>query len=239
MANFRVVIPAAGRGRRAGLPYPKTLYPVDGIPILHRLLAVFSNYDASPTVIVSPQGKDLIANSLQDASLSAHLVVQPQSYGMGDAVLRFSSSPASYDAKNLLLAWGDIAYLQESTISQLASTHLSCANDFTFVTKYVENAYTLVHRDLHGSVVSVEETRERKMTTANPGERDIGLFALRKDIVFDILNQDLDGKYGAFTGEHGFLYVVNHLVRLGAKVSALPIASDLDLISLNYISDLI
>ena len=32
MADFRVLIPAAGRGTRAGLPYPKTLYPVDGHP---------------------------------------------------------------------------------------------------------------------------------------------------------------------------------------------------------------
>ena len=39
MDDFRVLIPAAGLGTRAGLPYPKTLYPVDGTPILHRLLA--------------------------------------------------------------------------------------------------------------------------------------------------------------------------------------------------------
>ena len=46
MDDFRVLIPAAGLGTRAGLPYPKTLYPVDGTPILHRL-ATLGIYDAT------------------------------------------------------------------------------------------------------------------------------------------------------------------------------------------------
>ena len=238
MADFCVLIPAAGRGTRAGLPYPKTLYPVDGTPILHRLLAVFSDYDSIPTVVVSPQGEPLIRDSLEQAALEAHLVIQPEPLGMGDAVLRFERSPVANKADHILLAWGDLAHPQASTVSALAQSHINCDNDFTFVTRHVERAYTQVQRDRASRVVAVSETREQGVADPQPGEREIGLFAFRKQPVFEMLQADLPGKFGSATGEHGFLYVIEHLARSGAKVSALPIATELDLISLNSISDL-
>jgi bifunctional UDP-N-acetylglucosamine pyrophosphorylase / glucosamine-1-phosphate N-acetyltransferase len=238
MADFCVLIPAAGRGTRAGLPYPKTLYPVDGMPILHRLLVVFSHYDSIPTVVVSPQGEPLIRDSLEQAALEAHLVIQPEPRGMGDAVLRFERSPVVNQANHILLAWGDLAYLQSSTVSAVAKFHIDFDNDFTFVTRLVDRAYTQVQRDRAGRVVAVSETREQGVADPQPGEREIGLFAFRKQPVFDILQADLPGKFGSATGEHGFLYVIEHLACSGAKVAALPIATEADIVSLNSISDL-
>lgn len=238
MAELRVLIPAAGRGSRAGLPYPKTLYPFDGTPILHRLLATLMPYDASPTVVVSPQGEPLIRTSLQQASLNAHLVVQAESRGMGDAVLTFDQSPAAAHAQHVLLAWGDLANLQPRTVASLVDAHLAGDNDFTFATREVDQAYTLVQRDNTGLVIAVRETRERNSLVCEPGERDIGLFVFRRQSVFPMLRADLPGRIGATTGEHGFLYIVQHLVRKGFKVAALPLATEQDLLSLNTLSDL-
>lgn len=239
MVELSVLIPAAGRGSRAGLPYPKTLYPVDGIPILHRLLAVLSIYDANPTVVVSPDGEPLIRDSLHQVGLNARLVIQPEPLGMGDAVLCFDQSPVFKEAEHILLAWGDLAHLQPNSVSALAESHIDSKNDFTFVTRLVDRAYTQVQRDGAGKVIAVFETREQGITEPKLGEREIGLFAFRKQRIFEMLQDDLPGKFGSATGEHGFLYVIEHLVRSGAKVAALPIASELDTISLNSIADLI
>ena len=38
--------------------------------------------------------------------------------------------------------------------------------------------------------------------------------------------------------EHGFLYLIKHLVNLGYKVEALPIANNKEIISFNSINDL-
>lgn len=238
MAELRVLIPAAGRGSRAGLPYPKTLYSVRGTPILHRLLKVLRPYDASPTVVVSPQGEPLIRDSLRLAALDAQLVRQPEPLGMGDAVLRFVPSPGAVDAQHLLLAWGDLANLQPSTVASLVDSHLSAGNDFTFATRLTDQAYTTVQRNQAGQVLSVRETREQGVIKPQPGERDIGLFVFRRQPVFSMLRDDLPGKVGGATAEHGFLYVIEHLVQAGYRVEALPIATDLDLISLNSLSDL-
>ena len=238
MAELRVLIPAAGRGTRSGLPYPKTLYPVNGIPILHRLLSVLRPYDAKPTVVVSPQGEPLVRSSLNHAALDAHLVVQPVPRGMGDAVLCFEQSPAALHAEHVLLAWGDLANLQPTTVASLVEAHLVAQNDFTFATRVVDQPYTSVQRDAVGNVISVLETREQDVFGCESGERDMGLFVFRRQPVFSLLEAKLPGKLGGASGEHGFLYVIELLAASGFCVDALPIATELDLISLNALSDI-
>jgi bifunctional UDP-N-acetylglucosamine pyrophosphorylase / glucosamine-1-phosphate N-acetyltransferase len=57
-------------------------------------------------------------------------------------------------------------------------------------------------------------------------------------VVLPLLAQRLEGAFGRSTGEHGFLYVVRHLADRGLKVEALPVAQEIDLVSLNRLSDL-
>ncbi len=110
-------------------------------------------------------------------------------------------------------------------------------NHFTFATRQAESAYTLVLRDPAGQVTRVIETREEGGGQTRPGERDIGLFVFRKTAVLNMLREELSGKWGRSTGEHGFLYIVEHMVSRGLRVAALPVATELDLVSLNSIED--
>ena len=70
------------------------------------------------------------------------------------------------------------------------------------------------------------------------GEREIGLFMFNNEIVISALEEELDGKFGSSSSEHGFLYIVNHLFKRGHLVEALNIASADEAISLNKLSDL-
>lgn len=138
----------------------------------------------------------------------------------------------------ILLAWGDLVCLQESTLSVLVKSHITASNDFTFATRTVNNPYTRVKRNDAGDVLSVIETREDPTQNVSQGERDIGLFIFRKSVVFPLLSSNLAGMLSPTTNEHGFLYVIEHLVQAKHKVQALPIATELDLVSLNSLSDL-
>ena len=237
MADICTLVAAAGRGTRAGLPYPKTLFKVQGKPILIRIVELFATYDMTPTVIVSPEGEGPIRECLATAQRAAHLVVQPVPKGMGDAVLSFEKSPVYAAAQHILLIWGDIPFIQPETVAAVVERHLEHRNDFTFATRMVEAAYTVVSRDVNGRVIGVVETREAGITDPQTGEREIGLFVFRKQIVFDALRQDLTCKIGATTGEHGFLYIIEHLAAHGYQIEALPVATELDLVSLNSIKD--
>jgi bifunctional UDP-N-acetylglucosamine pyrophosphorylase/glucosamine-1-phosphate N-acetyltransferase len=238
VSEIRVLIAAAGRGTRAGLPYPKTLYPVQGVPILVRLLRLMAPFDDRPTVIVSPTGKAPIADCLAAHDLAAHLVEQPAPTGMGAAVLTFTASPVYAAATDVLLAWGDIPLLQPETIAAVVEAHRRDGNDFTMATRLVDAAYTVVTRDAQGEVTRVTETRESGQSTPQAGEREIGLFVFRKEPVFALLRENLPDRYGRSTGEHGLLYVIGHLASRGGRVKGLPVATEMDLISLNALSDL-
>lgn len=238
MVEIRALVAAAGRGTRAGLPYPKTLFPIQGKPILIRILDLLAPYDAFASVIVSPDGVLPIQQCLDVSGVKAHLVIQPVPCGMGDAVLRFEESPAYSKAEHVLLVWGDVPLIQVETVAALVTAHLAHENDFTFATRVVESAYTIVSRDLAGGVEGVVETRELGIAEPQAGERDIGLFIFRKRPVLEALREEHAGKWGKATGEHGFLYIIGHLVKLGLRVEALPVATELDLVSLNSMKDL-
>ncbi len=237
MADVRVLVAAAGRGTRAGLPYPKTLFRIRGKSILVRITELLAAYDATPTVIVSPDGLVLVQQALDAVGQAAHLVEQPVPTGMGDAVLRFAQSPAYKSAEHVLLLWGDIPFIQSETVAAVVNAHLAHGNDFTCATRSVDSAYTIVSRDLDGAVTGVVETREAGIAKPQSGEREIGLFVFRKSVVLDALREELPGKWGKSTGEHGFLYIIGHLAARGFRVEALPVATDLDLVSLNSMKD--
>ena len=237
MSDYSVLIAAAGNGTRSGLSYPKTLYSVRGKPILIHLLTLFSSFSSSSSVVVSPKGKNQVHECLQKSNFHPHIITQPSPKGMGDAVLQFKHSPDFYSTKNLILVWGDIPFIQAATVSEMIRIHEINNNDFTFPTRIVDSAYTYVLRDQKNRLVEVIETRELGIEKPSFGERDIGLFVFKKDLVINMLQKEPQSKYGQVSGEHGFLYIIKELILHGAKVEALPIATEKDLISLNYIKD--
>ena len=237
MTEIRALVAAAGRGSRAGLPYPKTLFHVQEKPILLRVCEVLRPYDPQPTIIVSPSGQEAIEECLEKAGVTAHFVRQPEPKGMGDAVLLFAESPAFAAAKHVLLIWGDVPFVQPETIAAMVQAHYSSDNDFTLVSRVVTKPYTIILRNDVGDVTGVLETRETGFTPPAHGERDIGVFIFRKDPVFETLREEMPGKRGCITGEHGFLYAIGHLVRNGCKVVALPIAKEIETVSLNSLAD--
>ena len=238
MGEISALIAAAGVGSRAGLPYPKTLFPIKGKPILVRLAELLAPYDAEPTIIVNEGGKDQIKQCLLKNNIQAQLVIQSIPRGMGDAVLCIDNSEEFANSEHVLLVWGDIPFLKQETIETMINHHVEQDSDFTFASRVVDEAYTVVLRDKSGNVTHMIETREEGITDLGPGERDIGLFIFRRSLTLQALREELPNKWGKSTGEHGFLYIIEHLVSKGLRVEALPIAKEIELVSFNNMEDL-
>ena len=65
----------------------------------------------------------------------------------------------------------------------------------------------------------------------------VGLFIFRRSLTLQALREELPNKWGKSTGEHGFLYIIEHLVSKGLRVEALPIAKEIELVSFNNMED--
>ena len=237
MNDISCVIAAAGKGERSGLSYPKTLYKINNVPIIIRILKVLEQFDKKPSIIVNPNSHQFIKKCILNYHKKAELIIQKSQKGMGDALLQFKKSDKYNVTNNVLLVWGDIPFIRKSTILKLIDSHYKNKNDFTLISKFVKNPYTFINRNKKNKIISITETYKSKIKI-NKGERDIGLFLFNKKIIFKYLKYDYYNKFNKLTQEHGFLYLIEHLVKMGFKVQSLPIASSREIISLNTISDL-
>lgn len=235
---LRIIIPAAGKGTRSGLPFPKTLQIVDGSPILIRLLTVLRPFDPCPAVIVSPAGKAQIRAAINDHGLDAELIIQDTPRGMGHAVSQFKQSPDYERADDVLVIWGDMLSLSPSLIQQSIKRFQSDSADFSFPTINRSPCYTWVCRAADRSVLQVLEKREFGNTLPNEGEADCGMFIFRKEPLFTLLQDHEEELTGPTTGEINFLPAIGALAKRGYNVQAYRIACSGDAFSFNSPDDL-
>lgn len=222
------MIPAAGKGSRSGLDYPKTLYPLGGTPILIRICRLLEAYDPQPLIIINPAFEALFTERLREAGITATLIPQTEARGMGDALL--TADHLISPEETLILVWSDIPLIMPQTVQGLIACHEAHRNNFSLATWMGSNCYTIVERNPEGVVQRVLETRALGIQPAAKGERDIGLFVFRKEPIFTLLKEGI-GASG--TAEHGFLYAIELLATAGEKVAGYPIATDQDILSFN------
>jgi bifunctional UDP-N-acetylglucosamine pyrophosphorylase / glucosamine-1-phosphate N-acetyltransferase len=235
MTTYRVVIPAGGRSSRSGLQYPKTLHRLAGIPILIRICRLLAAYDLRPVLIINPAQETHFREVLSEFGQEAELVFQAEPKGMGNAILQADAAIAP-DAE-VILVWSDIPLLSPDTIRQMLDCHSVFHNDFTLVTAISDDCYTIVQRD-NGRLQGVVETRALGIAPQKGGERDIGLFVFRKQLIFDFLQTDIPEEMQDGRKEHGFLYLIERLATAGKRVEGYPLALPRDLLSFNTPEDL-
>ena len=230
----RLLIPAAGKGKRSGLDYPKCLHLIDGKPIIVRIIENLSRFVFDTTVIINPKQEKLFKEVFESYGLNPALIYQIEANGMGDAILNAKDYFSPTDV--ILLTWSDIPYLSSETVKQLVDCHSIFENDFSFATYCGENCYTIVKRN-YGKLQDVLET---KLLGIEPtfGERDIGLFIFRAGIIFSLLESNHGTSYSNDINEHGFLYLIKEMVLKHFKIEGYPIATYQDTLSFNNQDDL-
>ena len=80
--DFCCVIAAAGLGTRSGLKYPKTLYEIDGVPILKKILDNLTVLNKPIFLIINPTFNDLFESFLKKYNFSLKLIPQNSPKGM-------------------------------------------------------------------------------------------------------------------------------------------------------------
>jgi galactokinase len=230
------VIVAAGKGTRAaesGLDICKPLALINNKPaILHVLenIRVGLGKTRPPVVIVSPQTEGAVRKALEGEEVL--FVLQPESFGTADAVLRAHEQMANF-AGLALVVWSTQPVVRPKTFRR-TYTLAKLFDDFEMVipTTFRDRPYAPLQRDECGRVRSAKETHLEGAEVIEFGETNIGLFVLKSQRMFEVLRDlrsrhwnESANRYDRPNGELGFPNeLVNELAQRETGVFACAIA---------------
>ena len=235
-ADVWPVIVAAGKGTRAkatGLEVPKPLALVDGQAAVVRVLQTVRKAFGKthpPIVIVSPETEAAVREALTDEEVT--LVSQPVALGTGDAVLHAQEQMLNFHGLAVVV-WGTQPVIRAKTMQRTVKL-ATIFDDYDMVVPSTmkEHPYAPLQRDKQGRVRSARETNLEGFEGPMFGETNVGLFVLKSQLMFEILNDlrlrywdQLHGHYERPGQELAFPNeLINHLGQRETGVFAAPIA---------------
>lgn len=120
----KIIVLAAGKGSRMKSDLPKVLSPINGRPMIEYLINSILNVgiDLDPVLVVSPDNREIIAESLKNYSLK--FALQLEQLGTGHAV--FSAKDLIPESvKNIVVLYGDHPFITPNSIKKLLDNHKS------------------------------------------------------------------------------------------------------------------
>lgn len=187
--KIRIVILAAGHGKRMKSDLPKVLTKLnDKTLISHVLDAVKSSgVDARPVIVVGQQ-RELVMQTLGD---NYEYAIQEEQLGTGHAVMSaqkilaspVGSGPKENNADHIIVLYGDHPYISSETIKKLVERHLESKSMITMATVILPDFkdwrdifysnFSRIIRDENGNIIKDVQFKdaseeEKKITEVNP-----------------------------------------------------------------------
>lgn len=113
--GLKVIILAAGKGRRMMSDVPKVLHTVGGIPLLTHVVKTAQQLEANGIYIVYGNGGDTVHKVLEN--LPVNWIEQSQQLGTGHAVMQ--AMPYCEDSDQILILYGDVPLIAVDTLRRL------------------------------------------------------------------------------------------------------------------------
>jgi len=212
--KFRVVVLAAGKGRRMRSSVSKVLHPLLGRPMIEWVLGVVQQLGPEEVVVVS-SGDEALLGFL--SSKPVKVVVQREPLGTGHAVMVAQGELEGYRGP-LLLVYGDTPLLRVETLKRLLERHLEQQAVLTFLTVMLDEpkGYGRVLRGEGGKVLKVVE--EADFRGEGVKEANAGVYVAEADFLREALKEL---KPFNAQGEYYLTDLVEIGVKKGAKVETL------------------
>ncbi|MBU4421790.1 NTP transferase domain-containing protein [Patescibacteria group bacterium] len=225
-SQTKVIILAAGKGKRMGGDIPKVLIELNKKPLISYLLnsLKLSRIMGKPTVIVGFRA-DMVKEELKD---TVEYVFQEEQLGTGHAVMCAKDNIGTAD--KIVVLYGDMPNIKPETIDNLLELHNNERPVLTMMTIKIpnfENEYAgfmgfgRVIRGEDGSIKKIVELRdadekEKKVTELNPS-----LFCFNSSWILSNLSK-LTNKNAQ--EEYYLTDLVGLAIEQGQKISSLEIS---------------
>jgi bifunctional UDP-N-acetylglucosamine pyrophosphorylase/glucosamine-1-phosphate N-acetyltransferase len=174
--QLRVVILAAGKGKRMGSPLPKVLHRLAGKTLLEHVVATASQFDYRrlPIIVHGYQGQ-LIRDRL--AHLHVQWVEQAEQRGTGHALQQ--AAPHLSDASHVLVLYGDIPLTSAKTLQDfIANTSSDALGIITARLADPMGFGGRIIRDNQNKVINVIEEKEATAAELDIKEVNSGFYII-------------------------------------------------------------
>lgn len=183
-----IVIIGAGKGTRMCSALAKVLHPLAGRPLIGHVLTLAAQFVPDRLVIVVGHQSDAVRNVCE--AEGATCVVQEPQLGTGHAVAQAEPLLSDFEG-DVIVLYGDVPLLQESTIQQLWAEHRHSQAAVTVLTASVLNpqGYGRIVRDAEGHIQRIVEERDASDDELAISEVNSGIYCLRSSFLFAALKR--------------------------------------------------
>lgn len=173
---LHVIILAGGIGKRMQSRFPKVLHQVAGRPMLNHVIDTARRLDPNRIVVVLGKQSKKVQDMLP-CQKDLHFVLQKEQKGTGHALQQAVPLLQENSKENnlTLVLYGDVPFLQESTLRNL----LISTEELSILTKIVmdPSGYGRIIRDEQGRLLKIVEQHEISAKQSNIKEVNTGILS--------------------------------------------------------------
>lgn len=204
--STRVIILAAGKGKRMGAEVPKPLVEIGGRPMVSHLLESVreSGIDEKPILVVAPDNMEDFRNICSDES--CEYALQEEQLGTGHAVE--AARDVANGADNILVLYGDHPFISSEVLENLHELHSGSHSEISMLTIKVPNfkkdfstfeRWGRIVRDETGRVEGIREAKDSTEAELEIKELNPGIYMFNSSWLWEHLpelkNKNASGEY--------------------------------------------
>ncbi|MCD6463558.1 MAG: bifunctional UDP-N-acetylglucosamine diphosphorylase/glucosamine-1-phosphate N-acetyltransferase GlmU [Thermotogae bacterium] len=193
---MRVLVLAAGLGKRMKSRKPKVLHEILGKPMISWVLDTVRAAGVHEVGVVLGHGAEMVRGILDE---NVRIFIQSEQLGTAHAVMCAREFVDPDD--EIMVLYGDVPLLRYTTLLSLVKVHEEEGNDVTLLSAFLNDptGYGRVLRDTSGKVQGIVEEVDASPEQRNIREINTGIYVFKGSFLLEALgrikNDNVQGEY--------------------------------------------
>lgn len=197
MNKLKVIILAAGEGKRMKSKLPKVLHKVQGKTMADHVIDAAECAGADDICVVIGHGAETVKEALKNRKVK--FALQQKQMGTGHAVMQ--AGDFIEDGADIVVLYGDTPLITAQTINKILDFHRTENNSISIISAMVDNpaGYGHIIRDINGNFLKIVEHKDADEKEKLVKEINTGIYcftgeALKKGLSL-LKNDNVQGEY--------------------------------------------
>lgn len=232
--ELRVIILAAGKGKRMNSKLPKVLHPYNGLTLIDHVLNESALLNPLKTILVVGFEKEIIMSHTAKRK-NIQYVEQSEQLGTGHAVLQ-TKRILKDKSGHIIVLYGDVPNIKSLTLQPIINKHISENRGITLISADLENptGYGRIIKDKNGKLLKIIEEKDCSEEEKKLKEINTGIFILKIPKIFEILEKISSNN----ASKEYYLTDIIELAQDKMKMRAIKIDNSFEIMGVNTVKQL-